>query len=100
VEKCRDVTASVNDGDNLYRTAVASVDDQVVLDWPEKYGIVSKVFPLMTHAGMPRKGLERIEQLRSQVICRVNTIFCDVVPKVVEIAIRGAAENVAAHARR
>jgi hypothetical protein len=54
----------------------------------------------MTHAGMPRKGLERIEQLRSQVICRVNTIFCDVVPKVVEIAVRGAAENVAAHARR
>ena len=61
---------------------------------------MSKVFPLMTHAGMPRKGLERIEQLRSQVICRVNTIFCDVVPKVVEIAVRGATENVAAHARR
>src|ERR1017187_1661739 len=70
VEKCRDVTASVNDGDNLYRTPVASVDDQVVLNWPEKYGIVSKVFPLMAHAGMPRQGFEGVQQQIGRASCR------------------------------
>jgi hypothetical protein len=54
----------------------------------------------MAHAGMPRQGFEGVEQLRSQAICSAKTIFCDVVPKVVEIEVRCAAENLAAHARR
>jgi hypothetical protein len=59
------------------------VNDQVVLDWPEKYGIVSKVFPLVAHAGMPRQSFARVEQLRSQAICRVDTVFCNVIPNVI-----------------
>ena len=56
--------------------------------------MIGEVLPSMSHTGVPREDFEGIQKFRGQAICRIYAVICDVVPKIVEIAVCLTAENI------
>ncbi len=99
-QKRWNVTLPVNYRDNLHRAFLGSVDDEVVADRPEKNRKVGKVFPLMPHTGIPCESFKRIEEPCALAVRRMNALFGDVVPSIIQVLFRVAAKNVTAQACR
>lgn len=75
-DKSRDVSHPVGDVDDLNRSRLNSVDDQVVSDGPEEEGpITSPICAPMSHAGSCRECPHLVLQLANPGIGRVNTVF-------------------------
>ncbi len=79
---------------NLYRASLSLVDEEVVADRPEKKREVDKVFPLMPQTGISCESFKRIKEPCGQAVRRINALFGEVVPSIIQVLFRVAAKNV------
>ena len=73
VKKPRNITRALRHRDNLNRTALRPVDNEVYADRPEENGKPGEVFTFMTHARILSERLKRFKKFRDPAVRSVDS---------------------------
>lgn len=85
---------------DLYSLAFVAVDNEIIADWPKENRMSGEVRACVTDARIMREHVKGPEESFDEAVRGSEIVFGDVIPDLLQIALRRPAKNVVVHGSR